>query len=115
MLSRKITFRGMEHSDATQTYVEEKLAKVEKFLVKEPPPVFIDVVLGAARTHHHHRVELFLKAHRLELVSHAEGPELYPVIDSAIDKLCSEYSHKKERLLDERKNPHTAKRDFEAE
>ena len=111
-IETKITFRGMEHSEATKEYVEGGLGRVERLLSKEQPPIHLEIILEAGRTHHHHRVELILKSPHFDLVAHDESPELYASIDAAVHKLFSEVSKAKEKRIDKRKDRHTPKGDF---
>lgn len=93
----------MEHSDAIQNYVNERLERVEKLLKKEHDPINLDIILEAGRTHHHHRVEILLHTPNFNLAAHDEGPELYPVVHKAIDRLFAEVTKAKEKKVDARK------------
>ena len=97
-MKKKITFRGMDHSPVVEEYVNKHLEKIEKFL-KNMSPVTLDVILEAARVHHHHRVEIRLKAPSIDLVSHNEAPELYLAIDKAIDKMAKEVARDKDKKV----------------
>jgi len=102
-MAKRITFRGMEHSPVIEEYCNGQLAKVEEFLTHEPEPIYLDLVLDAQRTHHHHHVELRIKTPHYDLISHYEGPEMYDVIDRVIDTMYRQLTEaKKKRVIDDR-------------
>ena len=105
----KITFRGMDSSSAIEEYINKHIEKVTRVLVKEASPINLEVVLEAARTHHHHRVEIFLKSPHYDLVSHYECPEMYLAIDKAVDKMFAEVTREKKKRIDFRKSAKTFK------
>lgn len=102
-MSKRIAFRGMEHSPVIEEYCNNQLAKVEEFLTHEREPIYLDLTLEAGRTHAHHRVELLIKTPNYDLISHYEGPDIYDVIDRVIDTMYHELHEAKRKLIDERK------------
>jgi ribosomal subunit interface protein len=94
-----ITFRHMDHSDALDQYARKKLEKVDKLISSERTPIFIELVLEAQRTHHHHRVELRVKTPNYDLIAHKTGPEMYAVIDDVIDTMADEIRRAKDKRL----------------
>lgn len=105
----RIVFRHMEHSVAIENHVKKELEKVTKFLQKEDDLVTIDIVLDAARVHHHHKVEFRLNSKHYHLIATEEGPELYEQIDHVIKTMVHEIKKQKEKNLDKRNHPQTLK------
>ncbi len=101
----RIAFRGMEHSNAMEEYASKKMEKLERFLQKEPEPLYVDLVLEAARQHHHHKVELRINSKHHQINVHSEGPDLYLQIDATVDKAVHEAKKDKERAIDARNHP----------
>ena len=101
----RMAFRGMEHSNAMEEYANKKMEKLERFLQREPEPLYVDLVLEAARQHHHHKVELRINSKHHHIMVHSEGPDLYQQIDLVMDKAVHEAKKDKERMLDERNHP----------
>ena len=102
----RIAFRGMDHSASIEEYVHKRLGKVLHFLQREPTPLNIDVVLDAARQHHHHDVEVRLHSKHYKLMAHHEGPELYVAIDCAVDTLVKEIKKAHDKMVTERNHPY---------
>lgn len=103
-MNKKITFRGMEHSPVLEEFSNKHLEKVERFLENERDPVYIELVLDAERTHHHHKVELLVKSPHYDLISHSEGPEMYELIVKVANTMHQELLNAKERLIDQKKH-----------
>jgi len=97
-MHRRITFRGMDHSPVIEEYCNGQLSKVEEFIKNERDPIYLDLILEAERTHHHHRVELRIKTPHYDLVYNYEGPDMYDVIDRVIDTMYHELHEKKREL-----------------
>ena len=102
-MHKRITFRGMDHSPVIEEYCNGQLKKVEEFIKNERDPIYLDLVLEAERTHHHHRVELRIKTPHYDLISNYEGPDMYDVIDRVIDTMYNELHEKKRELQDKNK------------
>lgn len=102
-MEKRITFTNMESTKLLEDHVNEQLIKVERFLEKERPPVQLEVVLEAHRIHAHHQVEVRLHAPEYHLRAHAEGADMYKVINEAIDKLYAELRREKEKWVDRHK------------
>ncbi len=106
----RITFRGMDHSDAMEAYVREGLQKVLHLLQKEQDPLVIECVLDAARQHHHHKVEIRLKSKHYHCVVAHEAPDMYPLIDHVIKVIVEDIKKQKDKAIDKRNHPdHTIK------
>ncbi len=104
-MHKRITFRGMDHSAVVEEYANQQLAKIEEFLLNEPTPVYIDLVLEPSKVHEHSRVELRVKTPHYDLVSHYEfsGQGFYDVLDRVIDVMYQELHEAKQKLVDQRK------------
>ena len=102
-MHKRITFRGMDHSPVIEEHCNGQLVKLEKFIKNERDPIYLDLILEAERTHHHHRVELRIKTPRYDLISNYEGPDMYDVIDRVIDVMYHKIHEKKRELQDKDK------------
>ena len=103
---KRIAFRSMDHSDVIEQYVNEQLAKIEKFLENERDPIYIDVIFEPSKVHQHHRVELRVKTPHYDLISsyEHEGDGFYDTIDRVVDVMYRRLHEEKERITkDERK------------
>ncbi len=98
-----ITFRHMDHSSALEEHTLNQLAKLDKFIDQERTPIFVECVLEAQRTHHHHRVELRVKTPHYTLNAHKEGPEIYQVVIEATDAMCHELGRAKQEFVEKTK------------
>ncbi len=109
----RIAFRNMDHSDAIDAYARKELDKVTKFLQKEDDTYHLDLVLDAAKTHAHHKVELRLNSKHYHLIASHEGADLYLEIDHVIKTMVQEVKKHKEKALDKRNHPDMKKVQFE--
>ncbi len=113
-MNLRIAFRHMDHSDSIEAYVKKELEeKVYKFLQHEDDQATIDVVLDAARIHHHHKVEIRLNSKHYHLIASNEGADLYEQIVIVVKLLVQEIKKQKERNLDKRNHPQLKKDKFE--
>ena len=104
-MNKSITFKGMDHSQAVENYVNEHLEKIIKFLSNEKSPVFIDMVFEPSKTREHHKIELRVKSpnyHAISTYEH-EGTPFYKAIDEVIDVMYRELHEQKRRHVDERR------------
>lgn len=99
-MHKRITFRRMEHSRVMEDYANEQLARIERFLKNELPPIYIDLILEPSKIHAHHFVELRIKTPRFDLISNYEGPDFYEVLDRVIDVMYETIHQKKKELKD---------------
>jgi ribosomal subunit interface protein len=95
----------MDHSSVMENYINEQLAKIEKFLENEPTPIYIDMILEPSKIHEHPRAELRVKTPHYDLISNYEfeGVGMYDVIDRVIDIMYHELREKKKKENDQRK------------
>ena len=105
----RIAFRNMDHSASIEAYAQKELEKIFKFLKNEGDLIHIDLVLDAARIHHHHKVELRLNSKHYHLVASHEGADLYQEIDYVIKTMAQEIKKHKEKSLDKRNHPNIKK------
>lgn len=105
-MHKRITFRHMEHSDVMEQYINKQLEKIEKFLKREPSPIYIDVVLEASKVREHPRVELRIKTPNFDEVSNYEfeGVDMYDAIDRVIDVMYRKIIEHKQKKVDARKS-----------
>ena len=112
----KITFRGMDHSDAIERYAHKKMEKLHKFFKKENPgSVFITMTLDSHRTKHYFMAELKIKTAQYDLLSKKEGADLYPMIDQTVQTMEKEITHAKEKHISKRNQGGTPPLKEEAE
>ena len=103
----------MEHSDALENHVIEKLEKVSELLKNEDQrPIHVDVFLKAHKQHPHHAVEIHLKAAHFSIDAHDEEPDMYLAVDRAIDRMVSMIKKEKSKLKDKIHRPETEKAKF---
>lgn len=102
-MQTKITFRGMDHSEAIERYARTKMEKLHKFFKKEnPDSVFITMTLDSHRTKHYFMAEIKVKTAHYDLLSKKEGAEMYPMIDQAVHTMEKEIAHAKEKFVSKR-------------
>jgi ribosomal subunit interface protein len=114
-MKRTISFIGMPHSDPLEAHSNsklDKLAALVKHDEEHADSYFIELHLKAQEQHTHHRADLHLKTPQLNLHTHDEGPEMYAAVDSAIDKMITQYKKEKEKLQDKHRRADTEKNNF---
>jgi putative sigma-54 modulation protein len=89
-----VTFRHMESSDAVRSYVEEKLARVKKYIDE---PIDAQVVLSVQKKIHQ-RAEVTMVAKGLTMKSAENKEDMYAAIDSMVDKIERQLKRYKEKL-----------------
>jgi len=102
-METKITFRSMKSSPTMDEYVNDKVAKLERILHKERPPVKLEIILQGQHMHKLHAVELRLHCVDYHFRAQVEGKDLYALIEEAFDVLLKEIRRKKGKRLVERK------------
>ena len=88
-----VTFRHMESSDPVRNYVEEKLARVKKYIEE---PIDAQVVLSVQKIVH--RAEVTMVAKGLTMKSVEETSDMYAAIDLMVDKIERQLKRYKEKL-----------------
>ncbi len=89
-----VTFRHMESSDSVRSYVEEKLAKVKKYIEE---PIDAQVVLSVQKKINH-RAEVTMVAKGLTMKSVEEKDDMYAAIDLMVDKIERQLKRYKDKL-----------------
>lgn len=89
-----VTFRHMESSEAVRSYVEEKLAKVKKYIEE---PIDAQVVLSVQKKINH-RAEVTMVAKGLTMKSVEEKEDMYAAVDLMVDKIERQLKRYKEKL-----------------
>lgn len=89
-----VTFRHMESSEPVRSYVEEKLARVKKYIDE---PVDAQVVLSVERKIRQ-KVEVTLAAKGITIKAADQTEDMYAAIDGVIDKLERQLKRYKEKI-----------------
>ncbi|MCD6580323.1 MAG: ribosome-associated translation inhibitor RaiA [Desulfuromusa sp.] len=89
-----VTFRHMESSDAIRSYVEEKLARVKKYIDE---PIDAQVVLSVQKKINH-RAEVVMVAKGLTMKSTETKDDMYAAIDLMVDKIERQLKRYKDKL-----------------
>ena len=96
-----VNFRHMESSEAVRTYVEDKLARVKKYVGE---PIDAQVVLSVQKKIHH-RAEVTMVAKGLTMKSAEETGDMYSAIDLMVDKIERQLKRHKDKLKDHKVGP----------
>ena len=102
-MHKRITFKGMDHSEVLEIYANQQLEKVEEFLQHERSPIYMDLVFEPSHVHAHHKVELRVKSPNYDRISNYEGTDFYHTLDRVIDVMYQELHKDKQRHIDEKK------------
>jgi ribosomal subunit interface protein len=97
-MHKRITFRSMDRSDAIEKYIYKNIAKLDKFLKREPLPINIEMVLEAHREKQYFNVEFKLNSTHYHIVVKTEGHDMYAMIDEAIYIMIKDITRKKEKM-----------------
>ncbi|MEA3545848.1 MAG: ribosome-associated translation inhibitor RaiA [Thermodesulfobacteriota bacterium] len=96
-----VTFRHMESSDAIRSYVEEKLARVKKYIDE---PIDAQVVLSVQKKINH-RAEVVMVAKGLTMKSTETREDMYAAVDLMVDKIERQLKRYKDKLKKHRGGP----------
>ena len=88
-----VTFRHMDATDSLRKYVEEKVARMKKYLNK---PIEANVVLSVEK--HRHIAEINLVANRTVTNGREVTDNMYSSIDLVMDKIERQLRKHKEKL-----------------
>lgn len=104
----------MPHSIPLETHANDKLAKITDLLKHDADahPLFVELWLKANKQHPHHASELHLKTPHFDLHTHFEGPDMYMVIDTTIDKMVTLVKKEKGKVRDKQHKVITPKAEF---
>jgi len=89
-----VTFRHMESSEPVRAYVEEKLAKVKKYIDE---PVEAQVVLSVEKKIRH-KTEVTLGAKGITIKASDETQDMYAAIDGVLDKIERQLKRYKDKI-----------------
>ncbi len=89
-----VTFRHMESSEPVRSYVEEKLAKVKKYIDE---PVEAQVALSVEKKIRH-KAEVSLVAKGIVIKASHETSDMYAAIDGMLDKIERQLKRYKEKI-----------------
>ena len=102
----KITASNMEMTSAIESYIDEKIASIEKFAIPHAEEeLFVEIEVGKTTNHHQHgdvfRAEANVRVRGKHFRATSEKSDLYAAIDDVKDSLTRELnSYKgKERAL----------------
>ncbi len=99
----QITFQNCDSSPAMEKHINEQLAKIVHFLEHERSPIYIEFFIKPSSVHAHHSVDFVLKSPNYALDVQKEGPEIYQVVDEAIDAMYAQLRKKKDKRVEDRK------------
>jgi len=102
-MQKRILFKNMDHSQPLEDHAQKKMERIINFLLKEKPPIFIDLMLEPSKVHAHYKVELIIKTAQYDRVVHHEGPDMYESLDRVTDTMYRKLHDDKQRLVDDRK------------
>jgi len=91
-----VTFRHMETSDPVRNYVEEKLAKLKKYIDE---PVEASVALSVEKKIRH-KAEVSLVAKKISIKASHETNDMYAAVDGMLDKVERQLKRYKEKIKD---------------
>ncbi len=104
---------NLDLTDAIEQYVTERVSGLEKLTSDFSSVAELKVELGKTSQHHqsgpYYFAEFHLEAPGTNINVHTEGEDLYAVIDEARDDLKRQLVDRKEKLLDQRKQPRPGK------
>lgn len=102
-MNKKFTFHQLESTASIEQHAQEQLAKIEHFLEKEREPIFLELTFHDGKPHAHFKVDFLLKSPHYDLFVERVGPDLYVVMDQAIDAMYKQLRKEKDRHLEDRK------------
>ncbi len=89
-----VTFRHMETSDPVRAYVEEKLARVKKYIDE---PIDAQVVLSVEKKIRHKAV-VTMTAKGINIKASEETNDMYAAVDAMVDKVERQLKRYKEKI-----------------
>jgi putative sigma-54 modulation protein len=87
------TFRHMETSDALKSYVEEKTARVQKYIDE---PINVQVFLTVEKIRH--IAEITITAKGITIKASEETNDMYAAVDAVLDKIERQLRRYKEKI-----------------
>lgn len=92
-MQTSVTFKNLESSQYFKTYIEDKLSRFDKLLLK---PGTAEVVLRSEKLRN--IVEINLTGPRLSVIAKEENAEMQTAIDLVMDKVKKQIIKGKEKL-----------------
>lgn len=89
-----VTFRHMDTSEALRAYVEEKLARVKKYIEE---PIDAQVALSVEKKIRH-KAEVAITAKGITIKGSEETNDMYAAIDAMVDKIERQLKRYKEKI-----------------
>lgn len=89
-----VTFRHMEVSEPVKSYVEEKLARVKKYIEE---PIDAQIALSVEKKIRHH-AEVTIVAKGITIKASEETSDMYAAIDLVVDKIERQLKRYKEKI-----------------
>jgi len=110
----KITFQGMAHSDAMESFIREKIDKIPDLFKKDVrlSPFRIEVFLEMYDSHKHNRVTLRLKTPRFVLSSNSKHRDIYFAIEETVDQIIELLKKEKDKKHSQMKHTDNEKTKF---
>lgn len=100
----EVTFRHTQPTEAIKNHVEERLAKLNHFLIK---PNNCHVTLSVEKSRH--CAEITLSEEGGLYTAREDGHDMYASIDGAIERLLHQLKKHKEKLKDHKLNKATSR------
>ncbi len=101
----KISFHHMPHSAALEAHSRDRLAKINTLFkhASNDQPLFIELFLHAQPSHaDHHKAELHVKTNNLNITTHDEGPDMYAVVDTTVNRMVTQIKKEKAKAGDKK-------------
>lgn len=90
-----VTFRHMDSTEALKNHVEERIGKLDKYVIK---PVQVHIILSVEKIRQ--QCEIVLTASNLRATAVESSENLYAAIDLAVQKIERQLKKHKEILKD---------------
>lgn len=103
-MQKKIIFHGQERTPVIDTYINDQLAKIERFLENERSPKMIEMAVEFHKLHQHNKVTGRVKSPSYDCFAEHEGPDLHIEINEVIDRLYTQLRAAKEKMVDKHKH-----------
>ncbi len=108
----KISFQGMPHSAAIETYAKKKVNKLSDLLKKDNDPHEIEFHLKSHPNNAHQEVVIHLRSDNLNLNAKSELPDMYFAIDDAVEIITQQVKKLREKMRDKSRKGMNEKRKF---
>jgi len=96
-MQTSVTFKNLESSQYLKTYIDEKLGRFDKLLLK---PGTAEIVLSSEKLRN--IVEINLTGPKLSVIAKEENTEMQAAIDLVMDKVKKQIIKNKEKIQEHR-------------